>query len=535
MDLFYPLMERSRHPKAIEAVQEPPAAADLEGLRGARQALVVTFKRSGEPVPTPVNCAISEDGRVYFRSEPQMAKIKRIENNPRVLVGPCNIRGKPRGPLSEGRARILSAAENEPAYTLIRHNWSPALWPSEMAMDRLGVPVVYVEVCGEIPELAAIMTTATDNRVEVAVIGAGSAGLGVAAELGRRGVEACVIERADAVGASWRERYESLRLNNDRWSARLPRSIPRRTGRWPEREEFVAYLDRYAERHALDIRFGTEVRRLDRDADGWRLQTSTGPLVARFVIVCTGHDRLPELPAWPGMRSFAGTLLHAAEFQDAADFRGEDVLVVGIGTSATEIATRLPGGGAERVRVAVRTPPNLMPAEFLGVPIPLIARVFERAPASLVDRLARLVAWLTIGDLGKVGLAPAPYGVATELAVKGMGPVIDRGFIDALKTGEVELVAPLAGFDGTEVELADGARIDPKVVIAATGYRSGLEELVGHLGVLAQSGEPAVLGARTHPAAPGLYFNGYWLPLSGELSGMRRDSRRIARAIAREA
>jgi putative flavoprotein involved in K+ transport len=379
------------------------------------------------------------------------------------------------------------------------------------------------------------VTPPTDSRVEAVVIGAGSAGLGVAAELGRRGVEARLLERADGVGASWRKRYASLRLNNDLWSARLPRSVPRRIGRWPERDEFVAYLDRYAERHALDICFGIEVRRLDRDTAGWRLQTSAGTLAARFAIVCTGHDRLPELPSWPGMQGFGGTLLHAADFQDAAEFRGEDVLVVGIGTSATEIAARLPGGGARRVRVAVRTPPNLMPAEFLGIPITLIARALERAPASLVDRLGRLVAWLTIGDLRKQGLFPAPYGVATELATKGMGPVIDRGFIDALRTKEVELVASLVGFEGTAVELADGTRIHPGIVIAATGYRSGLDELVGHLGVLEQSGEPAVLGAKAHPTAPGLYFNGYRLPLSGELSGMRRDSRRIARAIAREA
>jgi uncharacterized protein len=155
MDLFYPLMERGRHRQAAEAAKLPPTAADLEGLRGARQALLVTFKRSGEPVPTPVNCAISEEGRAYFRSEPQTAKIKRIESNPRVLIGPCNIRGKPRGPLAEGRARVLSAAESKPAYSLIRGNWNPAVWPSEMAMDRLGVPVVYVEVRSQTPETGA--------------------------------------------------------------------------------------------------------------------------------------------------------------------------------------------------------------------------------------------------------------------------------------------------------------------------------------------------------------------------------------------
>jgi PPOX class probable F420-dependent enzyme len=146
MDLFYPLMERGRHSKAEQAAQEPPAATDLKGLQGARQALVVTFKRSGEAVPTPVNCAISDDNKVYFRSEPQMAKVKRIESNPRVLVGPCSARGKPRGPLAEGSARVLRADESQRAYELVRGNWSPAMWPSEMAMDRLGVSVVYIEI-----------------------------------------------------------------------------------------------------------------------------------------------------------------------------------------------------------------------------------------------------------------------------------------------------------------------------------------------------------------------------------------------------
>jgi putative flavoprotein involved in K+ transport len=374
------------------------------------------------------------------------------------------------------------------------------------------------------------------ERREVVAVGAGAAGLGVAAELGRRGIDSVVLERSGALGASWRARYEGLRLNNDRWSARMPRSpIPRRAGRWPAREEFIAYLERYARRHRLDVRCGVEVERIERDGESWHLHTSNGPLPARFVVVCTGHDRLPDLPAWPGIEGFGGELLHAAAFRDAERFRGRDVLVVGIGTSATEIAVRLPAGGARRVRVAVRTPPNLMPAEFLGLPITGLARVFERAPAWLVDRLARTVGRLTIGDLGEYGLQPASHGVATELAVKGMGPVIDRGFVEALKAGQVELVASLEGFDGAEVRLGGGGRIRPDTVIAATGYRSGLENLVGHLGVLAASGEPIALGPEQAPAALRLYFNGFRLPLSGELSGMRRDSRRIARAIAREA
>jgi putative flavoprotein involved in K+ transport len=97
-----------------------------------------------------------------------------------------------------------------------------------------------------------------------------------------------------------------------------------------------------------------------------------------------------------------------------------------------------------------------------------------------------------------------------------------------------ELVSAIEQFEGPEVVLADGARIRPDVVIAATGYRHGLGELVGHLEVLLPSGKPAVLGPPMHQDAPRLYFNGFWLPASGQLPAMRRTSRRIARAVARE-
>jgi putative flavoprotein involved in K+ transport len=371
----------------------------------------------------------------------------------------------------------------------------------------------------------------TSDRHEVVVVGAGTAGLGVAAELGRRGVEAILLERADAVGASWRSRYPDLHLNTDRRISGLPGAgIPRRAGRWPARDDFIAFLDEYAERRDLDIRFGTEAHRIDHDGEGWRLCLSDGVMRARFVVICTGHDRYPYFPPWPGMDDFAGELLHANEFHDAAAFAGKDVLVVGLGTSGTEIATRLPAH-ARRVRLAFRSSPNLMPDEFLGVPITFWARLFEGAPDWLTDRLGRLVGRLAIGDLSDHGLPPAPHGPATELRVKKMGPVVDRGFTAALRDGQVELVPAVEGFDGSVVCLQGGARLHPDVVIGATGYSPGLKQLVGHLGVLSPAGRPVVID-RTGAAAPGLFFNGYWLPLAGELPGMRRTSRRIARAIA---
>jgi putative flavoprotein involved in K+ transport len=177
-----------------------------------------------------------------------------------------------------------------------------------------------------------------------------------------------------------------------------------------------------------------------------------------------------------------------------------------------------------------------MPPRFLGLPTPLLARASETSPAWLVDRMAFLMQRLAWGDLSRFGMPRSPYGVATELRVRGLGATLDRGFVAALKTGGLELVSAVERFDGADVMLADGERIQPQVVIAATGYGHGLEPLVGHLGVLLPSGKPAAFrGGSPRPDASGLYFNGYWLPLSGQLPAMRRSSRRIARAIVRKA
>jgi hypothetical protein len=70
VDFGYRLMDAGRSRKAAQATRERAGATSFDALRGARQGLVVTFKRPGEPVPTPVNIGLSDDGRVYFRAGP---------------------------------------------------------------------------------------------------------------------------------------------------------------------------------------------------------------------------------------------------------------------------------------------------------------------------------------------------------------------------------------------------------------------------------------------------------------------------------
>jgi putative flavoprotein involved in K+ transport len=375
-----------------------------------------------------------------------------------------------------------------------------------------------------------------DGRLDVAVIGAGAAGLGVAAELRRRGIDPVLLERGEEVGASWRPRYDGLRLNSSRGVSGVRGvRMPAAAGRFPSREAYADYLAACAGRLGVDVRLGVEVFRIDDlDGDGYALETSVGELRARCVLVAAGYDRVAEVPDWPGRESFGGELLHACEYRDPEPFAGRDVLVVGTGNSGTEIAAQLASGGAGRVWVAMRTPVNVLPRQFLGVPMSAAGLAARRLPDAVVDAGCRLVQRLTWGDLSRHGMPRAPMGVGTELRRKGLGPVVDGGFVAALKARRVSLVGALERFDGEEVVLDDGARLRPHAVIAATGYRHGLEELVGHLGVLSSSGRPEQVDGCAHPAAPGLHFNGYWQPLPGQLPGMRITSRRIAREVARE-
>jgi hypothetical protein len=123
-------------------------------------------------------------------------------------------------------------------------------------------------------------------------------------------------------------------------------------------------------------------------------------------------------------------------------------------------------------------------------------------------------------------------GVVTQMRTTGVTPTIDVGLIEALRNGRVSPVAALTGFDGGAAAPADGSRLAPDAVIAATGYTTRLTPVIGHLDVLDERGRPAVRGGRTRPTAPGLRFVGLSNPLKGLLFQIGLDARAAARAVA---
>lgn len=367
----------------------------------------------------------------------------------------------------------------------------------------------------------------------VVVIGAGSAGLCTAAALGRRDIAAVVLESGPTVGSSWRQRHQELRLNTDRWLSSLPGfRFPHSAGRWVGRDDFVAHLEAFTVGLGLHVCCGVRVDRVDRGAPGWRLHTNDGEMAAADVVIATGHEREPNVPAWPGRDGFVPPVQHVAEVRRVSDLSGRRVLLVGAGNSGVEMAGQLIEAGVKRLWLSARTPPTILPLELAGLPMDLIGVAARKMPERVRDSVAVRISRLAVGDLSPYGLPAPAVGPYRRLRTTGVTGAVDRGFARSLRAGRIEIVPEVERLAGEEVILRDGRAVRADVVVLATGFRPGLEPLVCHLGVLDSRGLPLPGPGRSAPGSRGLWFAGFWPALEGSVRQHPIEARRIARAIA---
>ncbi|MHA7651707.1 flavin-containing monooxygenase [Mycobacterium sp. ML4] len=272
------------------------------------------------------------------------------------------------------------------------------------------------------------MNASSRDSHDVVVIGAGPAGLAVARELEHQhGIHAVVVDRAAAPAMSWRRRYDNFRLNTTGFLSHLPgQRIPLTAGRWPTKEDMVRYFDRYVQRQDTALMLGCEVHRIDRSGGQWHLDTSSGEIRSTAIILATGNSSALSIPAWPGLNRFGGAFVHSGDFVNAWPYRGRDVLLVGAGNSAADIAVQLADGGARRIWLSVRTPPHLVRRAMGPFPSDIFLELFAGVPARVVDPLIAWMNRLLWGDLSELGFPRPPLGLKATVEQRGRIPTLAR-------------------------------------------------------------------------------------------------------------
>ncbi len=363
--------------------------------------------------------------------------------------------------------------------------------------------------------------------MDAIVIGAGPAGLAVAACLRCEGISTRVIERAADVGSSWPGHYDSLHLHTSRRRSGLPMMrMSRHLPQFPSRDDVVAYLEAYAAQYVPDIVFDSTVQSVSNQDGLWRVLHGQGDECARIVVIATGLNGTPRRPTWPGIESFVGQILHSRDYQNPDAVLGEDVLVVGFGNTGADICLELADAGLN-VHASVRGPVNIMPIRLLGMPTTSLGLLPKVLGYKLADTLTAPILRIAIGRPEDYGMRPADKGPVAQIVEDGKIPVIDHGALSAIKAGKIGIRPGVAKFDGNAVCFEDESRHHYDSVILATGYEVDLRPILGDRSdVLTPEGAPLKSGVATQ--AEGLFFVSYVAAIEGQLRQTGFEANAIA-------
>jgi len=370
----------------------------------------------------------------------------------------------------------------------------------------------------------------------VLIVGAGPAGICAAFHLERRAIPYRIVDRAAVVGSTWAHLYPSLQLNTLSLNSHLPGElIPFRYGFYPMGRDYHTYLRRYVEKRDFNIALGIDVTRVTPENGAWRVDSSEGAQLYPAVILATGRFSKPFLPIIPGMNTFSGTILHAHDFRDPADYAAQRVMVVGTGPSGGDIAAALAKYALPPVLLAIRSDVVLARKYPFGIPHSIWQLAINQLPTPF--RKPLLNALVYRGYSGMKDL-PIKFAPNREDRVGTSAPIRGRDLIDALKAGTVIGVTGVARFVGRCVELTDGTQHEVDTVILSTGYRAALD----YLDIEYQTdrdGFPVraidrVYGDQGMQVAgyPGLYWVGRYYRGKGALRNFRYEANIAAAQIA---
>lgn len=348
-----------------------------------------------------------------------------------------------------------------------------------------------------------------DREPTVLVVGGGQAGLSIGARLKQLNIDALVVDREDRVGDNWRHRYHALTLHNQVQVNHLP-YLPF-PANWPTyipKDKLAGWFEAYAEAMELDFWTGTEFSggSYDEQTGRWtanlrRADGSTRTVRPRHIVMAAGVSGIPNLPDLPGLKDFAGPVVHSSQYGSATEWTGRNALVIGTGTSGHDIAQDLHSNGAHATLVQ-RSPTlvvDLEPSAQLpytlyneGIPLEDSDLITAASPLALMRESHRRMA-NHARELDQAliqGLTNAGFRIDTEDELgwqfkymqRGGGYYFNVGCSALVIEKKVGLVqnADIETFVAGGARMRSGALVPADLVVLATGYK-GMDALVRKL------------------------------------------------------
>jgi len=403
------------------------------------------------------------------------------------------------------------------------------------------------------------MTVMPSESAPIAIIGAGPSGLAACKSLAERGVPVECLDARDRIGGLWNVEdamgggYRSLATNTSTNSMAFSDfPFPDDHPPYADATGLVRYFEAYADHFDLKrhIRLGRRVAQARPSEDGtWQLDFEGGEAKTYSgVVVATGQYSSPRRPHEEIPGTFAGEHLHVYDYLDPAtpvECRDRRVIVVGLGSSAAELATELSDpngtvGSAAHLIMSARSgrwvmpkllggrpadrgaphPSQPLPSPIRYLPAEWGAWLMRRAFAAMLRRQ-----WQRLGGGEALGL-PEP-----AIAPWVTRPTLSEGFIPALQEGRIEVRPGLREFDGSTVRFTDGSETEADVIVWATGYQLDFpffsEETLG-----GPAGDLSLYQRIAHPAHDGLFFVGICSVMCSLWPLAEQQSRWIARHLS---
>jgi thioredoxin reductase len=402
-----------------------------------------------------------------------------------------------------------------------------------------------------------------DRDPVVLVVGGGQAGLSIAARLKQLQMDTLIVDREARIGDNWRKRYHALTLHNQVQVNHLPyMPFP---PNWPvyiPKDKLANWFEAYVESMELNFWTGTEFEggSYDEKEEQWsvvlrRADGSKRTMHPRHVVMATGVSGIPNLPDIPGLKNFAGTVLHSSQYTDGEDWKGQNALVVGTGNSGHDIAQDLHSSGA-KVTLVQRSPTLITSIEpsaqlvytpynegtlddndliVTSMPLPLARKshrsftdLAKELDKDLLDGLRRKGFKLDYGEDGT--------GWQFKYLTRGGGYYFNVGCSDLVISGEIGLAqfSDIDSFAAEGARMKSGETLAADLIVLATGYKRQ-EELVRKLfgeAVVDRIGpiwgfgdEQELRNMYTRTRQPGLWF------IAGGLAQCRINSKYLALQI----